>query len=1068
MKRVNYYKTLLATGIGLALGISVISPSYAQNSTDKLANDVPGTGDAEQVETDEDVFALESASFLVAQTTPTPTSEDTEADDSETADDEFAIELEEVKVKGIRSSLRTAADMKRNNVGVMEAISAEDFGKFPDGNLAESLARVPGIAIDRSNVEGQEIAVRGFGPEFNLVTLNGRQMPTAPGVYDGGRSFNFGDIASPGVTAVEVYKASNSTLPSGGIGATVNMVTTKPLMAEGTNTHFGLALVEDTTSEASGTPIESTVLFSTNQGRWGVSFSGAYQERTNREEGTRESNWITPEVLALTEGYLRVDSSNPAYTNNNTRADGFTFYQEPTAYQIKDNDRTRTNAQLTFQFAATDNLMATVDYTYSNVDFSAVGTKFGSWLGGWDTLDAVINQNGVYTDVVVGNRAYDHELIWQELTNTNKSLGFNLDWQVSDSLTLIFDAHHSSAAVDGGELDNALGFTTDVQGTVSHINGGPSGINTFSYDRDFGPENYMATSLTLRDGYKENEMDQYQLNGVWEKPEGILSSVQFGVSYVDSSFRKIRNIGNYGALAPNAGDYDDSLFNRTGLAGFMNSFSPNIGTNYYYQINPADALAAFIANNPDVIDPSDDNVCCSAGGIDDNERVNEKLTSAYMQFNMETEIGGMFLDIVAGARYEKTETESISYYAPINKLRWDMIAGLIGINDGTGPVDAPSKGDHDVILPSLSAALSVTESQIVRFALSKSMARPDLFDLNARIDIGSRDFFNVTGVSGNPDLDPLESKNLDLSYEFYYAPGSYLAINYFRKDIDGFIGTRVEQGQTIDGLTDPSQSAIGQFARDCVRAWADAGRPDPGFPGDPGATGDCVSQQALWAQAWMNDFQHMGWVALGMANGVDVSQGYPWAHGGQCGYDGWWRCDPGYIDGTSSDPLALIEMTSPYNMNSGTVSGAEFSLQHLFGDSPFGVQLNYTYISGGDVEIDRDVIGNQFILPGLGDSGNFSVFFENEHHTARIALNHRGETVAGFGNYDQPLYVEERNQIDASYQYRFEWGRAITTLYLEVSNLTDEPTRLYARYPEMLFLSQDHGPIYKLGFRANF
>ena len=119
--------------------------------------------------------------------------------------------------------LRDAIGIKRSYVGTMEAIAAEDFGKFPDGNLAESLARVPGIAIDRSNVEGQKIAVRGFGPEFNLVTLNGRQMPTAPEVWSGGRSFNFGDIASPGVSAVEVFKSANSILPSGGIGATVNM-----------------------------------------------------------------------------------------------------------------------------------------------------------------------------------------------------------------------------------------------------------------------------------------------------------------------------------------------------------------------------------------------------------------------------------------------------------------------------------------------------------------------------------------------------------------------------------------------------------------------------------------------------------------------------------------------------------------------------------------------------------------------------------------------------------------------------------------------------------------------------
>jgi len=98
----------------------------------------------------------------------------------EPSDSEEEI-TEEVVVVGIKKSLKDAIDIKRSNVGIVDAITSEDFGKFPDGNLAESLARVVGIGIDRSNVEGERVAVRGFGPEFNLVTLNGRQMPTVPG-----------------------------------------------------------------------------------------------------------------------------------------------------------------------------------------------------------------------------------------------------------------------------------------------------------------------------------------------------------------------------------------------------------------------------------------------------------------------------------------------------------------------------------------------------------------------------------------------------------------------------------------------------------------------------------------------------------------------------------------------------------------------------------------------------------------------------------------------------------------------------------------------------------------------
>ncbi|HEY5666282.1 MAG TPA: TonB-dependent receptor, partial [Gammaproteobacteria bacterium] len=104
-------------------------------------------------------------------------------------------------------------------------------------------------------------------------------------------------------------------------------------------------------------------------------------------------------------------------------------------------------------------------------------------------------------------------------------------------------------------------------------------------------------------------------------------------------------------------------------------------------------------------------------------------------------------------------------------------------------------------------------------------------------------------------------------------------------------------------------------------------------------------------------------------------------------------------------------------------------------------------------------------LPGLGDSGNFSFFFENAKHTARIALNYRGETVAGFANYEQPLYIDERKQIDISYQYRFNNS---ITLFADAQNINDETTRLYVRYPEMLFLSQQHGPVYRFGVRATY
>jgi TonB-dependent receptor len=968
-------------------------------------------------------------------------------EDTEKESEEY---VEEITVTGIRSSLQNAIDIKRSNVGVMEAITAEDFGKFPDGNLAESLARVVGIGIDRSNVEGERVAVRGFGPEFNLVTLNGRQMPTVPGQWGGGRSFNFGDIASPGIAAVEVYKATNNTLPSGGIGSTINMVTTKPLNVNGTKRAFSINYVADTTAEDASSPIETSLLYATNKGSWGFSFSGSYQQRENREEGTRESNWLSHPQIIIADGYDRLSTATNV-TNNSKRTDGVTFYQEPTAYQIKDNDRTRKNAQMTLQAQVDERIVTTLDITYSGVEFASIGQMFGSWLGGWDTQQATVNENGAYTDVVVGNRAYDHQLIWGETESDNLSVGFNVEFDVNDSLVLSLDFHNSYAEKSGTELPNEMGFTTDIQGTVTHTNGGVNGINTFSHDTVFTAANYLASNLYFRDAEKENEIDQFQISGSWtNQNDSYLKSIDFGFSSLDNEYTDIRKEEIIGAINPSAADFDDSIFTKKSLTGFMDAFNPNIGTDYYFEIDRAAAVAAFIANAGSF----------NAGGIDTNERVNEELDTAYLQLNFESAIGDKPLNVILGLRYEDAKNESISLEAKPSTVRWDMINGLEYVSAGI--IDAPRYGDHDIVLPSVLASLALDEDQVVRFSYGRSMARPSLQDLRSQLAFGNINFLQATAVGGNPDLNPLISDNIDFSYENYYAEGSYFAVNIFSKKIKDFIGSRTYTGN-VDGLTDPTQSAIGQAAIACVNEWVAAGRPQTGFPGDAGATGHCVSQQALWAQGWMNDFHHMGWVAVAMSRGVDVSNGFPWAGCGD--YDGWWRCEPGYIDGQASDPLANFQITQPYNRETGKVKGYEVALQHFFDGTPYGMTFNATFISGGDVEVDRNAIGEQFILPGLGDSANLSFFYEDDVHTARIALNQRGETIAGFGNYQQPLYVEKRNQVDFSYQYR---RNEKMTFFFDAMNITDETTRLYARHNEMLFLSQDHGPVYKFGFRTNF
>ena len=149
-------------------------------------------------------------------------------------------------------------DTKRDAVGVVDAINAEDIGKFPDTNLSEALQRITGVSIDRRNGEGATVTARGFGPQFNMVTLNGRQMPTADAFADGtattgglagnSRSFNFANLAAESISAVEVYKTGRADVATGGIGASINVRTARPLDNDGLVLNLGFKALNDTTN----------------------------------------------------------------------------------------------------------------------------------------------------------------------------------------------------------------------------------------------------------------------------------------------------------------------------------------------------------------------------------------------------------------------------------------------------------------------------------------------------------------------------------------------------------------------------------------------------------------------------------------------------------------------------------------------------------------------------------------------------------------------------------------------------------------------------------------------------
>lgn len=221
----------------------------------------------------------------------------------------------EIVVTGLRASLNNARNIKRQSLGIVDAISTQDIGKLPDTNLAESLQRVSGVSIDRSGGEGAFITVRGFGPEFNTVLVNGRQLatPTDPSQASG-RAFSFDTLASELVAGVEVYKSSTARLQSGGVGSTVNIKTAHPFDFRGSKLSATVDGNYDQNSKK-GAP-DASFLFSDTfaDGKLGVLVSGSYQRRHDKLYQAQTDGWlVNPDVPAgeVNGGAGTVSASNP-------------------------------------------------------------------------------------------------------------------------------------------------------------------------------------------------------------------------------------------------------------------------------------------------------------------------------------------------------------------------------------------------------------------------------------------------------------------------------------------------------------------------------------------------------------------------------------------------------------------------------------------------------------------------------------------------------------------------------------------------------------------------------------
>jgi len=959
-------------------------------------------------------------------------------------------ELGTIEVVGIRHSLAESMNIKRTSQGVVDGVVAEDIGKFPDTNLAESLQRISGVSIDRSALgEGSKVTVRGVGPDFNLVLLNGRQMPGAS-INDtsasNSRAFDFANLASEAIAEIQVYKTSQAPIPTGGIGATINLKTARPLDNPGLHASFGVKGVYDDSNNnlpdslqgSSFTPEVSGIFSDTfADGKFGIGFNGSYQKRdlgfaqVGVSNGWRafhgdENNWGTiPQP------------GTPGSENITNRPGPNDIYSVPQNlnYSVNGVTRERTNGQLVLQYAPTDSLTSTLDYTYSENKIHTRRNELSVWFNFGPSVSSWTN------GPVAGPRIYSETIVPANsdlamggadfaTRAKNESLGFNQKWKVNDALNLEFDAHHSSAQ-DGADSpfgsNNVLGTAGFFRGTTTvdftHempvLNVAlPPGMTQID------PAGMLVTGSSFRNSYMKDIIEQAQLRGDFTFANA--SRLDFGVAATNvknrSAFSNVQ-LDTWGG-ATSAADYPDSVWHYNQIGQYFDQFDGHNNANLtdsFFTWNFGDvrqlASAAWVRAGHSASD------YLASPIFTTDRRVTEKSKSAYAQWS-ESWDWRMPVHFRAGIRYEDTDVTSKALVPIATAIQWQS-ANELNIVQGS-PGFTTLSGDYKYWLPSADLSFDVTDDIILRASYGRTIGRPGWGDIQGgqtldqlvRVDGG-------TGAQGNPALKPLVSNNYDVSFEWYYDHSSYLSLGAFRKNIDNYIGV-TQLVQTPFNLHTPVGGAF----------WNEAL-----------AAGGCAQSDVVCIRDYI--FLHHNGDPGVTKTGVD-STGH----------------QTGIIVGQPGDPIAKFRITTPANQRSASLDGLELAWQHVFGETGFGIAANYTYVHSG-LTYNNYVIGEQFALEGLSNSANLVPFYEKGPWQVRLAYNWRGQFLAARfdGTGPNPVYVEPYGQVDLSVTYQFNKH---FSAQVEAINLTNETMRSHGRTSNELEFATQTGTRYLLGLRYKF
>jgi TonB-dependent receptor len=696
--------------------------------------------------------------------------------------------IEEVVVAAsYRKSLQVSLDIKRNTTAFIDVISAEDAGKFPDNNLAESLQRISGVQISRNNGEGQHASVRGLGPSFSRVLLDGLPISMASeGAIDQGaenREFDFDVFPSEIFSAVEVYKTPSANLIEGGVSSTVNLKSAHPFDFDGFVGSFSL---EQVYSENTGKfdPKNSFFVSNTWGNTFGVLMSVAKTKRTFQTEGFDTQGWargrvpgVEPEIGRTGFEWNLSDGNHSGLTDNALANARVSRMSRPefnagerdrlgvyTAFQWKPADTININldvmfAQLEQQYARYVNNMVVRNTGESRVD-----------TAGWITpRNLVVNDNTVVSGTLDGvrfwseNRQFqtDTDFLQVALSGDWKPLDWvRLDWKVAKSTSNYEDRNisyffNSTPTVSSFVVrDELVVVSPGIALTdVSHW-----AFDGFRVDRRVREEKNTTFKFDITLGDHSSNLT---LGVLYH--EFVRDRVNYHWGERDTS--EIMRLAGFAAGSV-ASDLDAALVSET----LDKEWGGSLGVSPGYSNWLVSDFEAFAAQgfDPDLLFANVPQSSNDTGGVSENS------LGGYLEANLTSQLWGREVRINAGVRVVTTEVASQTYFKN---------------NEGEF-FQVEDQSDYSASLPSFNLAANMTDELVLRFAGSRSMSRPNPSLVSSSVGV-SRD--NGAVSQGNAQLQPFFANLFDIGLEWYFDSESILAVSYFYKNISGWIETEVTQ-----------------------------------------------------------------------------------------------------------------------------------------------------------------------------------------------------------------------------------------------------------------------------------